>query len=916
MGDFVNYAYNTDGTLASRTDSGGQTSYTYDSTYRQLVGIGYPGSLGSESFVNNSLGDVISHTDGNGNVTTNSYNKRRQLLLTAAPTNLVTTLGYDAVGNLTTNKDARGNISTNSWSPTRKLLSTTLPATAQGTPVVSSVYDVRDWMVKTLDPFNHATQFTNDIAGRLIAASDPLSRTTRMGYDADGRNLATTNAAGEVTKQQWNKRGQLVVTTDNANHTVKRGYDAAGNQITLTNRNSKVWQFQYDAANRLTNTISPLSRVASQTWNHQGLLATATEPSGQASTYSYDARNRLTSRADNVGTIVYNYDPNNNLLNENENGLTNTWTYDAYNRISSCKDVYGNLIQYKYDGNGNVTNLVYPGGKNVYYTFDSNNHLTQVKDWSGRTTSITYDLGGRMTGITRPNGTQRIVNYDSDGEATNIVEEAASKYPIAFFTLGWRNSGRVAWEFAAPLPHTNAPPSRTMTYDNDNRLATFKLGTSSQLTVSSDADGNLTNAPLTTNALVAYSYDARNRLQKVGGVTNFYDAMNNRYLQTQGTNATMFVVNPNTKLPQVLMRIKNGVTNYYVYGMGLLYEVTEKASGTNVLTYHYDYRGSTIALTDTNGNITDRIEYSLYATTTYRTGTNDTPFLFNGRYGVMSDPNGLLYMRSRYYNPYLCRFLNADPSGFAGGLNFYAYAGGNPVSYLDPFGLSKEATGDNFFNWLNLGLDIASSLPGGSQMVTGMAMAANTGLSFVNNYQFFGSVPLAVNQTLNPFTGAEEHFGEAVDGYGYMPSDSGDALSAGGRVWSGTLGTVDTALGVGTAFGLGGLATTTGASLFSVNAAPPVLWADASATDLTIVSRWGSQGLKPGDWVMNGPANSANYLGSFKWQPGMGNEFALPSTGQQFQVPASSLSWPNGFGIDGAWKGIFGQRIYTPPPTP
>jgi hypothetical protein len=39
------------------------------------------------------------------------------------------------------------------------------------------------------------------------------------------------------------------------------------------------------------------------------------------------------------------------------------------------------------------------------------------------------------------------------------------------------------------------------------------------------------------------------------------------------------------------------------------------------------------------------------------------------------------------------KFLNPDPSGFAGGLNFYAYANGNPVSYLDPFGLG--AVGEN-----------------------------------------------------------------------------------------------------------------------------------------------------------------------------------------------------------------------------
>ena len=45
-------------------------------------------------------------------------------------------------------------------------------------------------------------------------------------------------------------------------------------------------------------------------------------------------------------------------------------------------------------------------------------------------------------------------------------------------------------------------------------------------------------------------------------------------------------------------------------------------------------------------------------------------------------------MRARYYSPYLCRFLNADPIGFSGGSNWFAYADGNPISLNDPFGLS------------------------------------------------------------------------------------------------------------------------------------------------------------------------------------------------------------------------------------
>ena len=263
------------------------------------------------------------------------------------------------------------------------------------------------------------------------------------------------------------------------------------------------------------------------------------------------------------------------------------------------------------------------------------------------------------------------------------------------FRFNRANSGNLAREFAAPLPHTNTPPTRNMTYDDDNRLLTVN-GNS----VVNDLDGNLTSGPLTNGIFASYAYDARNRLQNVGGVTNTYDPAGNKIGITYGTNSVSYVINPNAKLPQVLMRIKNGVTNYYVYGKSLLYQVTETATATNMLTYHYDYRGSTVALSDNNGNVTDRIEYSLYGLMTYRVGTNDTPFLFNGKYGVMTDPNGLLYMRARYYNPYLCRFVSADPSGFSGGLNVYAYANGNPVSYLDPFGLGAVGESALSSSWM------------------------------------------------------------------------------------------------------------------------------------------------------------------------------------------------------------------------
>jgi RHS repeat-associated protein len=706
-GDWVNYAYNSDGTLHTRTDSGGMTTYGYDSTYGQLNSITYPNSLGSEGFLNNAFGDVLSHTNARGFVTTFQYNNRRQLTNSVAPTNLVTKIAYDPVGNVAGMTDARGNTASNTWSATRHLLATTLPSTPQGVPVITNAYDSRDWLTRTVDPLQNPTLYTNDLAGRLISLTDPVQRTTTFGYDADSRKIAATNAAQEVASQQWDARGSLLKLTDGAGHFSTRAYDSAGNQVILTNRNGKKWQFQFDGANRLTNTITPLNRSTSLTFNHQGLLSTIKDPdpAHQPTSLYYDAKGRLTNRTDNVGTTRYGYDANNNLTSVTNVGQASSLsqTFDAYNRMSSFKDVYGNLIQYRYDASGNVTNLVYPGGRNVYYAFDSLNRMTNVTDWSGRKTAVTYDLGSRVKSITRPNGTYRTIGYDAAGQATNILEQTAIGFPIAFFRFNWNSAAEAQWEFAAPLPHTNTPPTRTMTYDDDNRLATVN-GSS----VTSDLDGNLTYAPLTNGTFATYTYDARNRLLNAGGVTNAYDPAGNRVGITYGTNSVSYVVNPNAALSQVLMRVKNGVTNYYIYGAGLLYEITETATATNTLTYHYDYRGSTIALTDGNGNVTDRMEYSAYATLTYRIGTHDTPFLFNGRYGVQTDPNGLLYMRARYYNPYLCRFVSVDPAGFAGGLNFYAAFNGNPISYLDPFGLGAVGE-NNSSSWLSTGWNAVTS---------------------------------------------------------------------------------------------------------------------------------------------------------------------------------------------------------------
>jgi len=693
-GEVASSRYNTDGTLGGRWDSGGGVGYGYDS-YGQVNSITYSNGLGSETFLNNACGDPTNHTDARNIGTASAYNHRRQLTSTVTA-GVANSIAYDANGNVWKTTDGRGFVTSNTWSVTRHLLATTMPPTAQGTPTVTNGYDARDWLACTANPLGKLTYFTNDAAHRLVATSDPLNRTNVFGYDQDGHQTMTIDPLSHQTTQTWDARGQVIRVLDAATNLVGRTYDAAGNLAYLTNRNTNVWHFLYDGANRLTNTATPLSHSTTLSFNNRGLLQSATDPLNHQVSFVYDGRGRLTNRTDNVGTNLYYYDGNNNLtlVTNAGAGARLAWAYDAWNRPTNFTSAAGFAIQYRYDASGNLTNLIYPGNRTVKYFYDANNRLTNATDWAQRQTSFAYDLAGRLTNVFRPNNTLRAMAYDDAGQLTNIVERTTTQFPIAFHTLHYDLAGRMDWEFKAPLPHPFTPPARNMSYDVENRLTSVN-----STNVIVDADGNLTYGPLTNSAFTTHNYDARNQLTAAGGVTYGYDPAGNRVAMTNAGVATSLVIDPLSS--QALMRIRSNVTNYYLYGAGgLIYEIDESATATNTAFYHFDCRGSTVALTDAGGNPTDVIEYSAYGLTTYRAGTNNTPFLYNGQFGVQTDPNGLLFMRARYYNPYICRFINPDPAGFGGGLNFYCFAGGNPISLADPFGLcpADNSTAPGLFN--------------------------------------------------------------------------------------------------------------------------------------------------------------------------------------------------------------------------
>jgi RHS repeat-associated protein len=123
--------------------------------------------------------------------------------------------------------------------------------------------------------------------------------------------------------------------------------------------------------------------------------------------------------------------------------------------------------------------------------------------------------------------------------------------------------------------------------------------------------------------------------------------------------------------------------------------IGQETAGT-YSTYHFDLRGSTVAITDANGKVTDRYQYSAYGELLSSTGDTNIPFLFNGHDGVVTDGNGLYYMRARYYNPEIRRFVSQDTllgvviDGQS--LNRYAYVQGNPIGFVDPLGLARDGS--------------------------------------------------------------------------------------------------------------------------------------------------------------------------------------------------------------------------------
>ena len=184
----------------------------------------------------------------------------------------------------------------------------------------------------------------------------------------------------------------------------------------------------------------------------------------------------------------------------------------------------------------------------------------------------------------------------------------------------------------------------------------------------------------------AFTFDDEHRLVTAGGDTYTYDGVGNRLQATRGGTVTRYVYDASGNL-LAEANGSNQILRYYVYGQGLLAMVTPSGASYS---YHYDATGNTVAMTDGSQAVVNRYAYTPYGQIVGKAESVPQPFQYVGQSGVMAEPNGFYYMRARYYDPEVGRFVSEDPIGFEGGdVNLYAYVGGNPVMGIDPSGLDS-----------------------------------------------------------------------------------------------------------------------------------------------------------------------------------------------------------------------------------
>jgi RHS repeat-associated protein len=122
----------------------------------------------------------------------------------------------------------------------------------------------------------------------------------------------------------------------------------------------------------------------------------------------------------------------------------------------------------------------------------------------------------------------------------------------------------------------------------------------------------------------------------------------------------------------------------YAYQPGIDQPVAVTTS-SGTFYYYLDQEGNVISVWNSSNTKVAEYKYDPYGYQVASSGSLTQPLRWKGR-GYDAE-TGLIYMRARYYDPTVGRFISEDPIGLEGGINPYTFADGEPVNRADPSGM-------------------------------------------------------------------------------------------------------------------------------------------------------------------------------------------------------------------------------------
>ncbi len=171
-----------------------------------------------------------------------------------------------------------------------------------------------------------------------------------------------------------------------------------------------------------------------------------------------------------------------------------------------------------------------------------------------------------------------------------------------------------------------------------------------------------------TEILYTYNASGQRVTKTIDGITTFY------VYQLDGSLLAELDANGNTLVDYI-----------YLEGKPIA-QVRTQSSGTDQTAYiHADHIGAPKAATNQSGEVIWQVKTTPFGEVYSETGTLDLNQRFPGQYS--DQESGYSYNYFRDYDSSTGRYIQSDPIGLEGGLNTFAYAGSNPVIYVDPMGL-------------------------------------------------------------------------------------------------------------------------------------------------------------------------------------------------------------------------------------